>query len=72
MGVTQPRVSAIERGELDTVTLSTPRAYVQAPGGNRRVVTTADGESCLRLGSRRMPMSVRAAVTAPVIAGPRG
>ena len=38
MGVTQPRVSAIERGELDTVTLATLRAYVQALGGKLRVV----------------------------------
>jgi DNA-binding XRE family transcriptional regulator len=38
MGVSQPRVSAIERGELDTVTLSTLRAYVSALGGRLRVV----------------------------------
>ena len=38
MGVTQPRVSAIERGELDSVTLSTLRAYVRALGGRLRVV----------------------------------
>lgn len=38
MAVTQPRVSAIERGELDTVTLSTLRAYVHALGGSLRVV----------------------------------
>lgn len=38
MGVRQPRVSAIERGELDVVTLSTLRAYVRALGGNLRVV----------------------------------
>jgi predicted XRE-type DNA-binding protein len=38
MGVSQPRVSALERGELDTVTLSTLRAYVHALGGKLRVV----------------------------------
>ncbi len=38
MAVTQPRVSAIERGELDTVTLSTLRAYVRALGGKLRVI----------------------------------
>jgi predicted XRE-type DNA-binding protein len=38
MGVRQPRVSAIERGELDVVTLSTLRAYVHALGGSLRVV----------------------------------
>jgi len=38
MAVTQPRVSAIERGDLDTVTLSTLRAYVRALGGKLRVI----------------------------------
>jgi DNA-binding XRE family transcriptional regulator len=38
MGVTQPRVSALERGELDSVTLATLRAYVHALGGKLRVV----------------------------------
>jgi predicted XRE-type DNA-binding protein len=38
MGVRQPRVSAIERGELDVVTLATLRAYVRALGGTLRVV----------------------------------
>ncbi|SBW22680.1 hypothetical protein FDG2_2972 [Candidatus Protofrankia californiensis] len=38
MGVSQPRVSALERGELDTVTLSTLRSYVHALGGKLRVV----------------------------------
>jgi DNA-binding XRE family transcriptional regulator len=38
MGVRQPRVSAIERGELDSVTLATLRAYVRALGGSLRVV----------------------------------
>lgn len=38
MGVRQPRVSAIERSELDVVTLATLRAYVRALGGSLRVV----------------------------------
>lgn len=38
MGVAQPSVSAIERGEMDTVTLSALRAYVRALGGKLRVV----------------------------------
>jgi predicted transcriptional regulator len=38
MGVKQPRVSAIERGDLDAVTLATLRAYVNALGGRLRVV----------------------------------
>jgi DNA-binding Xre family transcriptional regulator len=33
MGVSQPRISALERGEFDTVTLSTLRACVNALGG---------------------------------------
>jgi len=35
-------VSAIERGELDTVTLSTLRAYVRALGGTLRVIADFD------------------------------
>ena len=42
MGVKQPRVSAIERGELDTVILSTLRAYVRALGGTLRVIADFD------------------------------
>jgi len=38
MGVRQPRVSAIERGELDVVTLATLRTYVRALGGSLWVV----------------------------------
>ncbi|KQC34868.1 hypothetical protein UK82_29670 [Frankia sp. ACN1ag] len=35
---TQPRVSALERGELDSVTLSALRACVGALGGKLRIV----------------------------------
>jgi DNA-binding Xre family transcriptional regulator len=38
MSATQPRVSEIEHGDLDRVTLSTLRAYVRALGGTVRVV----------------------------------
>lgn len=38
MGTTPPRVSEIERGDLDRVTLATLRAYVGALGGTARVV----------------------------------
>jgi predicted transcriptional regulator len=38
MGVTQPRVSEIENGDLDRVTVSTLRAYVRALGGTVRIV----------------------------------
>lgn len=38
MGVSQPRVSEIENGDLDRVTVSTLRAYVRALGGTVRIV----------------------------------
>lgn len=38
MGAATPRVSEIERGDLDRVTLSALRAYVSALGGTARVV----------------------------------
>ncbi|MEO3871783.1 XRE family transcriptional regulator [Nonomuraea sp. B12E4] len=38
MGVSGPRVSAIEHGELDRVEVSTLRAYVEALGGQLRVI----------------------------------
>ncbi|WP_449066687.1 XRE family transcriptional regulator [Planomonospora algeriensis] len=38
MGVSGPRVSAIEHGELERVEVSTLRAYVEALGGKMRVV----------------------------------
>lgn len=38
MGVSAPRVSAIEHGELDRAELATIRSYVEALGGRLRVV----------------------------------
>jgi predicted XRE-type DNA-binding protein len=38
MGVTAPRVSAIERGDVERVELSTLRAYVEALGGRLQVI----------------------------------
>jgi DNA-binding XRE family transcriptional regulator len=38
MGVTPPKVSEIERGDLDRVTLSSLRTYVSALGGTAQVV----------------------------------
>ena len=38
MGVSQPRVSKLERGELERTELATLRAYVEALGGKLRVV----------------------------------
>ena len=38
MGVSTPRVSAIEHGEIDRTEVATLRAYVRALGGELRVV----------------------------------
>lgn len=38
IGVTQPNVSRLEGGGLDTAALATIRAYVEALGGNLRMV----------------------------------
>ena len=38
LGISQPRVSRIERGELDRTELVTLRGYVEALGGQLRVV----------------------------------
>lgn len=38
LGVTQPRVSAIEHGEVHKVEVATLRAYVEALGGQLKVV----------------------------------
>ncbi|MET8383759.1 XRE family transcriptional regulator [Streptosporangium canum] len=38
MGVSGPRVSAIEHGEVDRVEVATLRSYVEALGGRLRVV----------------------------------
>ncbi|MFC3573007.1 XRE family transcriptional regulator [Streptomyces yaanensis] len=38
MGVSAPRISAIEHGEIDRTEVATLRAYVQALGGELRVV----------------------------------
>lgn len=42
MDVTQPRVSALERGQLDQLTVATVRAYVVALGGGMRIVVSVD------------------------------
>ncbi|MER6157474.1 XRE family transcriptional regulator [Streptomyces sp. NPDC001868] len=38
MGVSTPRISAIENGEIDRTEVATLRAYVRALGGELRVV----------------------------------
>lgn len=43
MRITQPRVSEIEHGSLDSVQLATLRNYIQALGG--RLTVTADFDS---------------------------
>jgi predicted XRE-type DNA-binding protein len=48
MGVTAPRVSAIERGDVERVELSTLRAYVEALGGRLQVIAEF-GDSLYRV-----------------------
>src|SRR5690606_15904580 len=43
MGMPPPRVSEIERGDLDRITLAALRAYVGALGGTTRVVADFGG-----------------------------
>lgn len=38
MGVSAPRVSALEHGDIDKTEVSTLRSYVEALGGSLRVV----------------------------------
>ncbi|MGP4019161.1 XRE family transcriptional regulator [Saccharopolyspora sp. 5N708] len=38
MGIGQPRVSAIERGDIETLTVASVRCYVEALGGTLRLV----------------------------------
>ncbi|WP_326551535.1 XRE family transcriptional regulator [Micromonospora sp. NBC_01813] len=47
MGVTGPRVSDVERGNLDVVSVSVLRAYVEALGGRLRVTAEFDDSSYL-------------------------
>lgn len=42
MGVSQARVSAMERGDVDTLTVASVRAYVDALGGTVRIVASLD------------------------------
>jgi predicted XRE-type DNA-binding protein len=47
MGVSGPRVSDVERGNLDTVSISVLRAYVEALGGRLKVTAEFDDSSYL-------------------------
>lgn len=42
MGVSQARVSAMERGAIDTLTIASVRAFVGALGGTVRLVASLD------------------------------
>lgn len=48
MGVSIPRVSAIERGEVDRVEVSTLRAYIEALGGRLQIIAEF-GDSMYRV-----------------------
>jgi predicted XRE-type DNA-binding protein len=45
MGVSGPRVSDVERGKLETVSVAVLRAYVEALGGHLRVTAEFDDSS---------------------------
>ena len=45
MGVSEPRISQIEHGELDTVAVATLRSYVEALGGRLTVFADFDEDS---------------------------
>jgi transcriptional regulator with XRE-family HTH domain len=42
MGVSQARVSAMERGDVDSLTVASVRAYITALGGTVRIVASLD------------------------------
>jgi predicted XRE-type DNA-binding protein len=47
MGVSGPRVSDVERGNLDTVSITVLRAYVEALGGKLKVTAEFDDSTYL-------------------------
>jgi predicted XRE-type DNA-binding protein len=47
MGVSGPRVSDVERGDLDTVSVSVLRAYVEALGGRLKVTAEFEDSTYL-------------------------
>ena len=47
MGVSGPRVSDVERGKLDTVSVAVLRSYVEALGGRLKVTAEFDDSSYL-------------------------
>lgn len=47
MGVSEPRVSQIEHGQLDNIAVATLRSYVEALGGRLRVIADFDDDAYL-------------------------
>ncbi|GAA0368128.1 helix-turn-helix domain-containing protein [Actinoallomurus spadix] len=48
MGVSAPRVSAIEHGDMNKVEIATLRSYVEALGGKLRIIADfGDDDSCI-------------------------
>ncbi|MCO6010908.1 helix-turn-helix domain-containing protein [Actinoallomurus purpureus] len=47
MGVSAPRVSAIEHGDMNKVEVATLRSYVEALGGRLRIIADFGEESCI-------------------------
>lgn len=61
MGVSQARVSAIERGEVDSLTVASVRAYITALGGTVRIVASLnDTDVTLRLPGNPHPIEANA------------
>ncbi|GAB2583810.1 helix-turn-helix domain-containing protein [Streptomyces capparidis] len=46
MGVSPPRVSAIEHGDIDRAEVATLRSYVEALGGRLRIVADSGDAEC--------------------------
>ncbi|MCO5968655.1 XRE family transcriptional regulator [Actinoallomurus soli] len=47
MGVSAPRVSAIEHGDMNKVEVATLRSYVEALGGKLRIIADFGDDSCI-------------------------
>ncbi|MFL6055773.1 MAG: XRE family transcriptional regulator [Actinoallomurus sp.] len=47
MGVSTPRVSAIEHGDMTKVEVATLRSYVEALGGKLRIIADFGDDSCI-------------------------
>jgi predicted XRE-type DNA-binding protein len=47
MGVSAPRISAIEHGDMNKVEVATLRSYVEALGGKLRIIADFGDDSCV-------------------------